>query len=387
LTVEQRSEQLAALIDDAVQLRLRSDVPVGAHLSGGLDSSAVTASAARAVGRGLVTFTGAFPSDPEGDERRFARSLAERYGLRAHEAEISIGGLSDAFDRILWHLDEPVAGPGVFPQLVVCDLTARQGVKVVLVGHGGDELFGGYLRHRLVHYRRMAASGGPVRRMRAARQLVLLALQNAARARRTATRVSDANLAPAFLASVDTGFRDHVRRSSLASGSASELMLWDLRAYLPSLLQVEDRVSMAASLESRTPLLDHRLVDAALAIPEEALFAPGEPKPALRSAVAAWLPPEIAARRDKRGFPTPLQQWKRSPGLRGLVKRLTAEIDDDEMSVFSREYLGRRERFSPSELWTVITIQGWLRMFSSANLGPREAGHAHARPSESHRSA
>ena len=368
------AERIGEVLDDAVRLRLRADVPVGAHLSGGLDSSAIVASAARHSGGETVTFTGAFTDDAASDERQWARAVSDQYGLVQHEVEIGVDQLADQFERILWHLDEPIAGPGVFPQLLVCDLAAEHGIKAVLGGQGGDELFGGYLRHRALHWKQQLAGGSPGRRVTAALELASLARGEWRRVRRTSTRVTDEQLDPAFLAQVDPALREQVRRGALEHASARELMWHDLRAYLPALLHVEDRVSMAASIESRTPLLDYRLVELVLRTPTELLFARGEGKPLLRAAVRDWLPGSVVARRDKKGFPTPLHWWKERPALRDLVLDLTTpgrsrpEVgrgwsvggEGSGAAVFSDAYLAGSHDFQPSELWTVMTVNGWL---------------------------
>ena len=357
------SGAIAELLEDAVRLRLRSDVPVGAHLSGGLDSSAIVAAAA-GLGQKLETFTGAFPEEPGSDERSYSRLVADRYGLTRREVEIGIDELTDSWDRLLWHLDEPIAGPGAFPQLLVCDLAREHGMKVVLGGQGGDELFGGYLRHRILHHRRLLTGGPPRARAGSAVELGRLALPELRRIRRTSTRVQDDALDPAFLDRVDASFREEARRPRLHAASAGELMLWDLKNYLPALLQVEDRTSMAASLESRTPLLDYRLVELAIRIPDRHRFRGRDGKPLLRTAVAPWLPEAVVRRRDKRGFPTPLQHWRERPALRGLVESLVRPAQTDT-PVFSPAYLERAASFAASELWTVLMINGWLASSAS----------------------
>lgn len=360
-SVEEWVACVADLLDDAVRLRLRSDVPVGAHLSGGLDSSAVVAAAARHSSDPIQTFTGAFVDDADSDERVYSRMVVAHTGAVAHEVELSVDELAGHFERIAWHMDEPIAGPGVFPQLMVCDLVAQAGVKVVLGGQGGDELFGGYLRHRALHLRRRLRDRNPVVAAGAAISLLRLVRGELSRVRRTATRVGDGQLAPSFLAAVDPELRDEVRRPALSLGSARELMLWDLRNYLPALLHVEDRTSMAASIESRTPLLDYRLVELALAMPERLHFTGGVPKPVLRAAVAPWLPAPVVQRRDKRGFPTPLEHWRSRPALRGLVERVVERAGTaGDVTVFGSDYLARARTFQPSELWTVLAVQGWL---------------------------
>lgn len=382
------ADAVAELLDDAVRIRLRADVPVGAHLSGGLDSSAIVAAAARhhSGAEPFRTFTGAFVDDTASDERRWARAVAAHAGVEVHEVEIGVDELADHFERILWHMDEPIAGPGVFPQLLVSDLVARTRVKAVLGGQGGDELFGGYLRHRALHYRHRAAAGSVAGRVGAALELARLARGEWRRVRRTSTRVTDAQLDPAFLASVDPMLREEVRRGAMSHASARELMWHDLRSYLPGLLHVEDRTSMAASIESRTPLLDYRLVELALRIPSDLLFAPGDPKPLLRRAVSPWLPREVVRRRDKKGFPTPLHWWRERPALRELVLDLTvpgrgaadrsggwsAPDGDAGAAVFGLDYVARVNEFQPSELWTVLTVNGWLsRLEQDAFRQPR----------------
>lgn len=382
------SDAVGELLDDAVRIRLRADVPVGAHLSGGLDSSAIVAAAARhhTGADPFRTFTGAFVDDSASDERRWARAVAAHAGVEVHEVEIGVDELADHFARILWHMDEPLAGPGVFPQLLVSDLVARTGVKAVLGGQGGDELFGGYLRHRALHYRQRAASGSLAGRAGAAFELARLARGEWRRVRRTSTRVTDEQLDPGFLASVDPAVRDEVRRSAMSHASARDLMWHDLRSYLPGLLHVEDRTSMAASIESRTPLLDYRLVELALRIPSDLLFAPGDPKPLLRRAVAPWLPAPVVGRRDKKGFPTPLHWWRERPALRELVLDLTVAGRGDAdrsggwsvpsasggQSVFGADYLAGVTDFQPSELWTVLTVNGWMsRLEQGAYAVPR----------------
>ncbi len=134
-------------------------------------------------------------------------------------------------------------------------------------------------------------------------------------------------------------------------------MRWDLENYLPALLHVEDRTSMAASIESRTPLLDYRLVELAASMPPAFHFENGT-KSVLKQAAEDRLPPSVAARTDKRGFPTPLHLWRRHEALTELVLDLTGH---GPTSVFKDSYLRRATSFSAGELWRVMMVQGWLR--------------------------
>lgn len=350
------SSEIRALVEDATTLRLRSDVPVGTHLSGGLDSSAITMAAASRSTAPLTAFTGAFTDHPEADERRWSRLVAAAAGVHPVEVELDVEGLADVFHRVVWQLDEPVVGPGVLPQQLVYDAAAAAGVKVVLTGHGGDELFGGYLRHRAAYYKQRLHTGGPARRLCGAVELGSLLKEGGMRLTQAAT-VSDSDLDPEFLAAVDPEVRRLARRGRGGFDSVAELMRWDLQHYLPGLLHAEDRISMASSIESRAPLLDYRLVHAATRLPEDRHFRSRVSKPVLRDAVAPWLPPVVAARRDKKGFPTPLDQWKRQPRMRQLVEDLVARPASS--FVFQSGYLSRPASMTAGQLWTVMLLKAW----------------------------
>ncbi|GAA2758400.1 asparagine synthase (glutamine-hydrolyzing) [Actinopolymorpha rutila] len=357
------AEVVRELLADATRLRLRSDVPVGTHLSGGLDSSAVTAAAARGGAVELATFTGAFAEPRWADERKWSRLVADGAGCRRVEIDLDVDALAEVFRRVVWHLDEPVVGPGVLPQQLVYDATARAGIKVVLAGHGGDELFGGYLRHRGLHFRQLLRHHDLRQRSAAAVELCRLAAEAGGRLTRPQT-VRDADLDPGFLRSVAPEVRERARRGPGGFTSAAQLMRWDLQHYLPGLLHAEDRISMASSVESRTPLLDHRLVDFATRLPDGHHFQRGTSKPVLRHAVAPWLPRAVAHRRDKRGFPTPLERWQRQARMRDLVLDLVRPAagrrQNSVMTVFTGEYLARPEAMTARQLWTVLLLHAWL---------------------------
>lgn len=369
-------QSVAELLEDAVRLRLRSDAPLAAALSGGLDSSVVVALAARNMSEPLSTFTGAFPEDPASDERRYSRAVAAACRVQAREVEIDLDDLAFQFDRILWHMDEPLAGPGAFPQLRVYDAASASGTRVMLGGQGGDELFGGYVRHQLLHLRSQISKGSVVDRTQAAVALVVLAASNWRRKLRASARVEDADLHGDFLDVIDAGFRREVRGSPMSFDSSAELMSWDVLNYLPALLHVDDRMGMASSIEARSPFLDYRLAEMLAAIPEHHKLGSLASKRLLREAAASWLPPVVVRRRDKRGFPTPLHSWRRKSALRRLVLRLTGP-EDGPLSegpltaaacssqfppVFRPEFLARPEAMSSGLLWTVMSIQGWLRL-------------------------
>lgn len=327
------AEELRHLLQDAVRLQLRSDVPLGCHLSGGLDSSTVATLAAQQVDR-VKTFTGRFDLGGEFDESRYAKILASAIGAEYHEVTPNVGDFQELLPQIGWHMDEPQMGPGVFPQFMVSALASRH-VKVVLGGQGGDELFVGYPRyvdlvadHFLLH---PGARGWETQRLRTMNRrlrrigpfgagiwLLLRGLWPfTARYRRAMTRnVSLTREFRRLLGGYDPVAEFHrLFNQAPTDDPLNRMVYFDLKQYLPGLLHVEDRTSMAFSLESRVPLLDHRLVEWMASIPPWLRCRDYELKPLLRGAMEKQLPREIVERRDKLGFPTPTREWFDGPLL------------------------------------------------------------------------
>ena len=281
LSAETFTARTRELIESSVSLHLRADVPVGAYVSGGFDSSAVAALASREE-EGLAAFTGAFPRDGEAyDESRYARDLAAERGLTLHEIPIGEQDFLESIERVVYHLDHPVAGPGSFPQFVV-SAHAAQHRKVVLGGQGGDEIFGGYARY-LIAYFEQCIKGAIDGTMHAGKFVVtyesiipnLTALQAYKPLlkefwqdglfddldRRYFRLVNGANHLGDEVRwdllgdySPFESFRDVFHGSNVSKESYFDSMThFDFKTLLPALLQVEDRVSMAHGLESRVP--------------------------------------------------------------------------------------------------------------------------------------
>src|SRR5262245_16530545 len=324
-------ERVRDEVSAAVRRRLVADVPLGALLSGGIDSSIVVSAMAQASAEPVRTFTVGF-ADPRYDERAYARAVAERYGTAHEELEISPG--PELVERIAEVFDEPFGDEAALPTLLVCQETRRQ-VKVALVGDGGDEVFGGYERY-LAH-----SLGGRVPRF--VGSLGANALARVPRARREprstlfrARRFLDVAAAPAAdrYGRLVEVFPLELRRrlwsdEALARATTSylpddgDLRLVDIESYLPGdLLPKADIASMAVSLELRSPFLDHRVVELGLSLPT--YLAAG--KAALKQAFAADLPSEIAGR-GKSGFGVPLDRWFRDE-LRPLAHDLLLGGED-----------------------------------------------------------
>ncbi|MCD6406035.1 MAG: asparagine synthase (glutamine-hydrolyzing), partial [Planctomycetes bacterium] len=329
-------ERIRELVEDAVRLRLRSDVPLGAHLSGGLDSSTIVMTASRLLGREFKTFTGAFEEGKDYDETGYARITAKAANTRHFETFLTPEDFVSSIDKIIYHMDEPAAGPGVFPQYYVSKL-ASENVKVVLGGQGGDEIFIGYARY-LVAYLEECLRGAIEDTAHRSRYVATLESivpslpsleryvpmlrgfwnkglfdEPARRYYRLMDRFSDTKQ----LLSADIRV-DHERtfeefeacfNSHAAAAKINRIMNFDLKGHLQSLLHVEDRTSMAHGLESRVPLIDHRLVELMASIPPVTKFKNGRLKYLFRKAVAPSVPRKILDRKDKMGFPVPLSRW------------------------------------------------------------------------------
>ncbi len=340
---EQRSEadfveELQALLEDSVRLQLRSDVPLGGHLSGGMDSTVVGCLAAKQAGRPLRFFHGAFAEGENYDESRYARLVAGSLGAELEVVRPSAADFVADLPKLVRAMDEPVAGPGLFPQYHVSQL-ARSKVKVVLGGQGGDEIFGGYARY-LVGYLEQALKGAIFETQEEGRHLVTLAsiIPNLpvlkqyrplmqqfwsnglfepmdARYFRLIDRSPDIEgvLSPAARGRLDRAavfgkFQALFNHPQTVS-YFNKMTHFDLKTLLPALLHVEDRVSMAASLESRVPLVDTRIVDLVTRMPPAMKFRAGHSKHVLRKAVEKLVPAAILQRKDKMGFPVPLSEW------------------------------------------------------------------------------
>jgi asparagine synthase (glutamine-hydrolysing) len=386
--------QLLRLLEDSVRMQLRADVPVGAHLSGGLDSSTVATLAATLLESPIHTFTGGFREGPQYDETGYAQIVARQVGALHHEVFPSAADFVEVMPRLAYHMDEPAAGPGVFPQLFVSRL-AREHVKVVLGGQGGDEIFGGYTRY-LIAYLEACIKGGIDGTQEAHPYVVTFEsiLPNLPQLRGyepllrhfwqdglfgdAATRyfrlvdrsagVTDL-VDPGWLEA--GGYRPFDAYREVFEGGApgsliNRMTRFDLKTLLPALLQVEDRTSMAVSLESRVPLLDHRIAELVAAMPPMIKFKGGRSKYIFRSVVRDVVPPEIHRRADKLGFPVPLTEWYRGGVVRDFVRETLLGERARRRGLFRMaavEQAMASERAYGRVVWGLLNLELWMQVF------------------------
>lgn len=387
------TSRLRDLVEESVRFHLRADVPVGAYLSGGLDSSVTTALAVRAVGSDFQAFSGRFSAGERYDESAFARLLAARDGFRLHEVTIEARDFVDSIGRVLYHLDYPVAGPGSFAQYMVAGLASEQ-LKVVLGGQGGDEIFGGYARYLLAYFEQcikgaidgtMHAGNFVVTYESIIPQLTTLreykplmqefwreGLFEDLDARYFCLINRASNLGAAIDWSVlgdyspfET-FADIFRADNVGHEAYFDSMThFDFKTLLPALLHVEDRMSMAHGLESRVPFVDAEVVEFAATLPADVKFKHGHLKHALKEAMKDVLPVEIVTRRDKMGFPVPLGEW-----IQGELREFV--LDTVAGGVARRPYFSprfdmeamlRREGMFGRNVWALLCLELWQREF------------------------
>ena len=386
------AREVLELLDDSVRRRLIADVPVGAFLSGGVDSSAVVSLMARHAPERVKTFSIGFTATGGYDERPDARLVAEALGTDHHELEARHVDLVETLRTLVYHYDEPFADPAGFP-LYLLSRFAREHVTVVLTGDGGDELFGGYRRYAVdrasAAYRRLPGSRSVVPalverlpRMRRLKQAARV-MQVSEPARRYAAwlRIFTPELQDELLAD-DVAARlvdhdpaaDYPRHYEALNGSSppdhlNRLMYVDLKSWLPdAYMEKTDKATMACSLEARLPLLDHRLVELAFRIPGRAKIRGLSTKRILKRAVAGIVPPAVLRKR-KHGFSVPTDPW-----FRGELRTFAFDVLLDERTkrrgYFDARVVERlwREHVSgrhvwDTQLWTLLNLELWHRFF------------------------
>lgn len=388
-------ENLNWLLEDSVRLQLRSDVALGSYLSGGLDSSLLVALCSRInQGRGVKVFSGAFDY-PGYDETKYARLAAEAAGSELFEVRPGPSEFADQISSIIWHMDEPTGGPGVFPQYNVAKL-ASDHVKVTLSGQGGDEVFAGYVRYLLCFMEEMnlrsLKEGGTetnlLKKLDAEISQSAVLRSYAPMIKRfwsrglsephdkryfqlldRSTQFSDLYQRDVFLDNKTFERFSSIFLDSDAQTFVNKIIHFDTRVHLQGLLQVEDRVSMASGLETRAPLLDHRIVEFMASLSVEKKIAYGEPKAFLRRVAKNIVPSNIALREDKMGFPVPFNKWIREE-LKTFVLDILLSRRARERGIYdvsAIELAMRGESEFGRGIWGLLCLELWHRQFIDNN--------------------
>jgi asparagine synthase (glutamine-hydrolysing) len=391
-------DEVRALLYDAVRLRVRSDVALGTQLSGGVDSGVVTA-LTNYFRPGSKSFTLRSGQGGYYDETPQARRVARHLGTLHHESMVESADLDRDLTKLVWHMDMPMPNPGGFNYHAVAKLEAEH-VKVVMTGHGGDELFAGYpaqFQACFGHQSMFDRSTVPPKRRepsvvyrmrRVLRQLGWRGvMKDQLRRRLTPQREGleeewvrlhcsplegDPDLHPAFLESlagyspVDE-YLDQLRNAG-AEHALDRCLNHDLRCYLPGLLFMEDRASMAVSIESRTPLLDYRIAEYLVRLPVEQRVRGLVPKWLLREIGRPLLTDEIVDRRVKIPFPLPMDEWLAND-FGEAVQRILASNAARGREIFLPDALCERG-FRAGHAWPALSLELWFRTFIDGKLQP-----------------
>lgn len=389
--------ELQELFDESMDLHLRSDVEIGAYLSGGLDSSLIAASAASQATSQLKAFHGSYTDYPGYDESEFALEVATSSNLDLEVSHFDSKDVVEILGKVIYHLDYPTAGPGALPQYQISERAAQK-VKVVLGGQGGDEIFGGYARY-LIGYLEQCLRAGIEGTSRNGNFIVTLEsiIPNLGTLReykpllqkfwssglfgemderyfKLVSRGDDLGSAVNWTG-IDTSqtyesfLKVFNNQDSVSKEAYFDSMThFDFKTLLPALLQVEDRMSMAHGIESRVPFLDHKMVEFAATIPADVKFKNGELKRLLRIAFSERIPKMVSARRDKMGFPVPLAEWSKGP-LESEFKGLLEGLRDRSLDYIDSSHLGTMLTSSPKfsrGTWALLSLELWMKQFHDA---------------------
>ncbi len=409
-TEEEFAEELEALLRESVRLHLVSDVPFGAFLSGGLDSSTIVALMQQMMNTPVKTFSVGFEGggSEKFSELPYARLVAERFGTDHHEVYVRPDDLMNLAEKVVWHMDQPIADNACIANYMVSELASRH-VKMVLAGEGGDELFAGYARYpgeqlascfQFIPGSIKSRALGMLQKLPGLRRpkVALFALCQPDELSRLINwfplfnrSMKSSLLSSELLRQLSDPYSEQPFRQRLAETDATHwlnrMLFVDTTLWLPDdLLARGDKTSMAASIEARVPLLDHKLVEFAATLPPQMKLKRLTRKFLLRKVAKRWLPAEIINRK-KQGFPMPFSLWFRKEA-RSYVRDL-----------LSTETVKRRQLFNPAcvetlldqhesgvadhgaLIWGLLAVELWHRIFldshataAAASFDPVVAG-------------
>ncbi len=369
-------QQFKTAFEASIQLHLRSDVPVGSCLSGGLDSSAIVALAAQATSQPFHTFTAAY-KEKDIDESGYAKLVAEQFSnVQSHYTYPTAQGFLNDIDQLIYTQDLPIGSTSIFAQWEVMKLAGKQGIKVLLDGQGADEALGGYYNFAglfLLEELRAFRWGNYRRELKALKQHFTPNMKSAlARAfyyylpafMQRKLRAKE-RLGMHFIAPKYQHLLQQIAIPQRGGKTYREHAILSLQFGLYDLLRYEDRNAMAFSIESRVPFLDHRLVELSVALPNKAKINNGWTKYVLRKMNEPLLPAEVVWRKDKMGFITPQKQWKKEvmPQMAEYLQQCAVPelMDKNYLLELSKKDLNSNAHLS--EFWRVYSLLKWMEVF------------------------
>jgi asparagine synthase (glutamine-hydrolysing) len=394
VSFDESVEELQHLLGRTVKDHMISDVPVGVFLSGGLDSTGILGYAIEQTGKPVRTFTIGFEGAGFVDERPYARLAAQRYGTEHTETTLTAEDFVSCLPTYVWHMEEPICEPPAIALYWLSKLARDSNIKVLLSGEGGDEAFGGYKTYSNVLFvEGVKRAAGP------AKNLLSFALQALAGAGWSSASYyrsmidqplwqyyqGRTSMPPNALDGLksqmyrrelrsDPSFRNVARRSFgrvEGRGALDHMLYVDTKSWLPDRLLVKaDKMTMAASIELRVPLLDHQILEFAASLPADFKVRNNSTKRVLRTALENRVPSEIVNRK-KAGFPVPYEMWLNTTLKDFVADTLTSTttalidyFDKQELATFVASSQSNRRHYK--EMFSLVVLELWLRQFRNA---------------------
>ncbi len=386
--------ELAKILKESVKLHGISDVPIGAYVSGGVDSSLIYGLARNNDTSSKYSFNGKFTEFVGYDESGYAEAAVRSTSGKLKSIDITANHFVEQINNVIYHLDFPVAGPGSFPQFMVSKL-ASEYVKVCLGGQGGDEIFGGYARYLVAYLEQTLKAAIDGTYTQGSYVVTLESIIPNLGILREYKPMMKKFWSNGLFNEMDERYFNLIDRSldlkSIINPSCinreqsfesfraifndvsrvkkeayfDRMTRFDFKCLLPALLHVEDRMSMAHGLESRVPFLDHKLIEFAATIPADIKFKGGQMKHLLKEVFKENIPSKILNRRDKMGFPVPLSEWFEGD-LRSFYIGTMRSMIENERSFIKEDVklnnLIGEEKFSRKS-WALISLELWHQNF------------------------
>jgi asparagine synthase (glutamine-hydrolysing) len=387
-SIEEYTTQIKNLVDYSIDIHLNSDVPISSYVSGGIDSSLITIlSNKKHVLHKL--FHGKFSEYTNCDESKYAELVAKQIDTEIVYRDMTSKDFHEHINKIIYHMDYPAAGPGVFPQYMISQSVSEHS-KVVLGGQGGDEIFGGYVRYIIPYFENCienSIKGNSENLSKLLPNLTILKeykpmLKTFCEKGMFETldkryfRLCDRSNVMNNIIHWDKLNKEQVFEKYLnkfnnqilpENDFFNKMLHFDLENSLPALLHVEDRVSMAWGVESRVPLLNHKLVEYLASIPENVKINPSNMKYLLKETYGSELPDEILNRKDKMGFPVPLNDWIKKDDLKEYFKDLMKNLKQRNLKFLNINNtlitnLETCDTFT-RQYWILMNIELWYQTF------------------------
>jgi asparagine synthase (glutamine-hydrolysing) len=390
-TEEFFERRLQELLEDSMRLHTRSDVPIGGYLSGGLDSSAICSLGNRNK-EDFMAFTGKFSYSEKYDESFFAKLIASKEGFDVRVLDITHLDFIENIRKVIYHLDQPVAGPGSFSQYMISKRASEER-KVLLGGQGGDEIFGGYTRYLIAYFEQCikAAVNGTLdsgnfivtynsiipnlKSLKNYKPLLERFWKNGLFDDMDKRYFSLVDKTPFLSNEVNwNALKDYDPYNTFRSifyrdvnkESYFDLMThFDSKTLLPALLHVEDRMGMAHGIESRVPLLDRPYVEFAATIPSSIKFKNGNMKHIFKKSISKYIPEQILNRKDKMGFPTPFSVWSKKEINEFIIDTLSSHKASQRDLINNNNIIknmSKEDEFDRS-LWGFLSLELWQQEF------------------------